>query len=168
MKKNKKLIICIISTLLTSTINAEDIRLVVGYVDSLNIEHKESYGIEASWHSDDRGNGYAYGFTIAGMGLPTGEGNYGTIELELLKRINHKIEPFVTAGAAYQRYKNGDDSRGWVVGLGARYVWCSGYEIQGKLQHHKLKYNSSQASTASQDDTEIGNNTATFGVGYRF
>lgn len=150
---------------IATTSHAGDYRLIAGFLSGDGEKDMPTYGIEVAWYSAVRKNDINYGLAVEALGAPGGAGSFVGVNVEILERVQHKYEPFITIGGLYQTYGSDMSGSGWQAGLGFRYVWCAGLEAQVK---YELQSVNQKSSVSHINDKTVQNNHYTVAIGRRF
>lgn len=150
--------------------SAVDVRLKGGAVLPSGEPSTSALGIEIGGVTSTRSNGVVYGAKILGMlnDLEINNGGYIGMDLEFIYRFKHKFEPYIVAGGVYQSLNDYDNAYGWEAGIGARYTFCSGFQLGVEMKSQQMQYQSGQPSTAPLDGTENATMVVNSYIGWRF
>lgn len=149
---------------------AADLRLITGGVMPSGEGMSTATGIEVGFLTSTRSNGIVYGLKLSGMlnDFEVNNGGYASLDLELIYRAGHKLEPYAMVGGVYQSINDYDNAYGWEAGLGLRYTWCSGFQLGLEGKNMQLSYQSGQPSTEPQDGDATSTVVLDAYVGWRF
>lgn len=169
-----KVIKALVATVLMAlpNLNALDLRVGAGAIlpDSVYLETTESLSFEMGTYFNPRQNGLDYGFKtgLTYMTKGTDAGSFVHFDMDILYRLKHRNEVYITGGGVYQKLASTGYGYGYQYGLGYRYVWCKGYMLGAEFSRQELTFKSGSDASIGANGEKYKNHNFLFLVGYRF
>lgn len=159
----------VVMLMAAASLHAVDVRVIGGGIQTAD-GLKRGLGVEVAGQTSKRGNGLQYEMKASAMtnDFKVEDGGYVALDIDAVFRFKHKVEGFVGVGAVYKSLDAYDNAYGGEYFLGARYTWCSGYQLGLEYKHQALKFQSGQPSTKTQDGTVVDTDIFLVSMGWRF
>ncbi len=169
----KKLGISIVAAIMmTTSLQALDVRLVTGIIipNNVHLEDSTLLGLEIAEYTNIRGNGLSYGarFGFASTDLSTDGGAYANLSFDIVYRLKRHFEPYFTGGVVLQNLSESNYGYGYAYGGGMRYSSCKGFQFGVEFNIQDMTFKSGSVANNTFNGDSYTNNNLIVYTGYRF